>query len=55
MKAASLSQLKDLLGPKTGERLYWLCRGRDPTEVLHFERERKSVSACINYGLRLQT
>ncbi|CAL8077386.1 unnamed protein product [Calicophoron daubneyi] len=48
-------QLTSLLGEKTGNRIYWLCRGRDTTDTLHTERQSKSVSACMNYGIRLQT
>ena len=38
-------------GPKTGLVLYQYCRGVDD-RTLKTERERKSVSAEINYGIR---
>ena len=38
-------------GPKTGLALYQSCRGVDD-RTLKTERERKSVSAEINYGIR---
>lgn len=38
-------------GPKTGLVLYQNCRGIDD-RALRTERERKSVSAEINYGIR---
>ncbi|KAJ7369380.1 deoxycytidyl transferase, partial [Desmophyllum pertusum] len=38
-------------GPKTGLVLYQYCRGIDD-RALRTERERKSVSAEINYGIR---
>ncbi|GAA53834.1 DNA repair protein REV1, partial [Clonorchis sinensis] len=55
MRSVARGQLIDLVGRKTGERLYWLCRGRDPCDQLHVQKPSKSVSACMNYGIRLQT
>ncbi|OON16653.1 hypothetical protein X801_07532, partial [Opisthorchis viverrini] len=55
MRGVTRGQLIDLVGQKTGERLYWLCRGRDPCDQLHVQKPCKSVSACMNYGIRLQT
>ncbi|TGZ65747.1 hypothetical protein CRM22_005716 [Opisthorchis felineus] len=55
MRSVTRGQLIDLVGRKTGERLYWLCRGRDPCDQLHVQKPSKSVSACMNYGIRLQT
>ncbi|KAF6773579.1 hypothetical protein AHF37_08291 [Paragonimus kellicotti] len=54
MLQVTRKQLTNLLGGRTGERVYWLCRGRDPNETLQMDRQCKSVSACMNYGIRLQ-
>ncbi|KAF5398332.1 hypothetical protein PHET_08559 [Paragonimus heterotremus] len=54
MLQVTRKQLTNLLGGRTGERVYWLCRGRDPNETLQVDRQCKSVSACMNYGIRLQ-
>ncbi|GCC26915.1 DNA repair protein REV1 isoform X2 [Chiloscyllium punctatum] len=43
--------LQKEFGPKTGQMLYRFCRGLDDRPV-RTERERKSVSAEINYGIR---
>ena len=43
--------LQKEFGPKTGQQLYQYCRGIDERS-LRTERERKSVSAEINYGIR---
>ncbi|KAL7053688.1 hypothetical protein AAHC03_026900 [Spirometra sp. Aus1] len=48
----SLPQLSNLLGAKTGKRLYQLCQGKDSSDLI-FDRFAKSVSAEINYGVRL--
>nr|VZI23447.1 unnamed protein product [Spirometra erinaceieuropaei] len=48
----SLPQLSNLLGAKTGKRLYQLCQGKDSSDLM-FDRFAKSVSAEINYGVRL--
>lgn len=47
----SLQMLQKEFGPKTGLLLYQYCRGVDD-RALKIERERKSVSAEINYGIR---
>ncbi|KAA3674955.1 DNA repair protein REV1, partial [Paragonimus westermani] len=54
MLQVTRKQLTNLLGGRTGERVYWLCRGRDPNETFQLDRDCKSVSACMNYGIRLQ-
>ncbi|XP_060682614.1 DNA repair protein REV1 isoform X2 [Hemiscyllium ocellatum] len=46
-----MSTLQKEFGPKTGQMLYRFCRGLDDRPV-RTERERKSVSAEINYGIR---
>ena len=47
----SSQSLQKEFGPKTGLQLYQYCRGIDD-RTLRTERERKSVSAEINYGIR---
>ena len=47
----SSQALQREFGPKTGLLLYQHCRGIDD-RALKTERERKSVSAEINYGIR---
>ena len=47
----SSQALQREFGPKTGLVLYQYCRGIDD-RTLRTERERKSVSAEINYGIR---
>ncbi|XP_022099983.1 DNA repair protein REV1-like isoform X2 [Acanthaster planci] len=47
----SLGALQKEFGPKTGQSLYSYCRGID-NRPIRAERERKSVSAEINYGIR---
>ncbi|TXT10566.1 hypothetical protein VHUM_02071 [Vanrija humicola] len=55
---ALLSQSRDALrralGPKTGDTIYGFLRGQD-TRQLTPDKERKSVSAEINYGIRFRT
>ncbi|KAJ6606232.1 hypothetical protein DFH09DRAFT_1353423 [Mycena vulgaris] len=46
--------LSDVLGKKTGEKLYNAIRGIDDTQ-LRSDKQRKSVSAEINYGIRFQS
>ncbi|TGZ76943.1 DNA/RNA polymerase, partial [Ascodesmis nigricans] len=47
------SRLAAVLGPKTGQRVYELCRGIDPTPVgAANEVERKSYSINVNWGVR---
>uniref|UniRef100_A0A8C3H972 DNA repair protein REV1 n=1 Tax=Chrysemys picta bellii TaxID=8478 RepID=A0A8C3H972_CHRPI len=47
----TMSKLQKEFGPKTGQMLYRFCRGLDDRPV-RSEKERKSVSAEINYGIR---
>ena len=46
-----MATLQKEFGPKTGQLLSRLCRGEDDRCVTA-EKERKSVSAEINYGIR---
>ncbi|XP_067842338.1 DNA repair protein REV1 isoform X2 [Heptranchias perlo] len=46
-----MPRLQKEFGPKTGQMLYRFCRGLDDRPV-RTEKERKSVSAEINYGIR---
>ncbi|XP_054442300.1 DNA repair protein REV1 isoform X2 [Pteronotus mesoamericanus] len=47
----TMAKLQKEFGPKTGQMLYRFCRGLDDRPV-RTEKERKSVSAEINYGIR---
>ncbi|XP_068124307.1 DNA repair protein REV1 [Hyperolius riggenbachi] len=47
----AMSKLQKEFGPKTGQMLYRFCRGLDDRPIRK-EKERKSVSADINYGIR---
>lgn len=47
----SLSQLQKKFGPRTGQTLFRFCRGLDDRPV-RYEKERKSVSAEMNYNIR---
>ncbi|XP_069492793.1 DNA repair protein REV1 isoform X2 [Ambystoma mexicanum] len=47
----SMAKLQKEFGPKTGQMLYRFCRGLDDRPV-QTQKERKSVSAEINYGIR---
>ncbi|XP_063809444.1 DNA repair protein REV1 isoform X2 [Pseudophryne corroboree] len=47
----TMLKLQKEFGPKTGQMLYRFCRGLDDRPIRK-ERERKSVSAEINYGIR---
>ena len=47
----TLSNLQREFGPKTGQTLWNHCRGIDD-RPLRVVRERKSISAEINYGMR---
>ena len=51
LQKLSLQALQKEFGQKTGLQLYQYCRGIDD-RTLRTERERKSVSAEINYGIR---
>ncbi|CAH8670636.1 unnamed protein product [Schistosoma curassoni] len=54
MSEVSHNQITNLLGKKTGSRVYMACRGKD-LDSLHFEKEYKSISASMNYGIRLSS
>ncbi|XP_077605378.1 DNA repair protein REV1 isoform X1 [Crocuta crocuta] len=47
----TMAKLQKEFGPKTGQMLYRFCRGLDDRPV-RTEKERKSISAEINYGIR---
>ncbi|XP_020007777.1 DNA repair protein REV1 isoform X2 [Castor canadensis] len=47
----TMAKLQKEFGPKTGQMLYRFCRGLDDRPV-RAEKERKSISAEINYGIR---
>ncbi|KAJ6620397.1 hypothetical protein B0H10DRAFT_2207916 [Mycena sp. CBHHK59/15] len=53
LASKSRGALSDALGKKTGERLYNAIRGIDDTQ-LRSDKQRKSVSAEINYGIRFE-
>nr|XP_046259861.1 DNA repair protein REV1 isoform X2 [Scatophagus argus] len=54
LQQVSLSQLQKKFGPRTGQTLFRFCRGLDDRPV-RYEKERKSVSADINYNIRFTT
>ncbi|KAG7463430.1 hypothetical protein MATL_G00176470 [Megalops atlanticus] len=51
LQQVSMSRLQKEFGPRTGQTLFRFCRGLDDRPV-RSERERKSVSAEMNYGIR---
>ncbi|KAM3861812.1 DNA repair protein REV1-like [Diretmus argenteus] len=51
LQQVSLSQLQKGFGPRTGQTLFRFCRGLDDRPV-RYEKERKSVSAEMNYNIR---
>lgn len=51
LRKIPLSKLKADFGAKTGESLYYFCRGMDQRE-LKLTSERKSLSVDINFGIR---
>ena len=51
LQRVPLPSLQKEFGPKTGLSLYRACRGEDD-RAIKIEKERKSVSAEINYGIR---
>ncbi|XP_024142544.1 DNA repair protein REV1 isoform X1 [Oryzias melastigma] len=51
LQQVSLSQLQKKFGPRTGQTLFRFCRGLDDRPV-RCEKERKSVSAEMNYNIR---
>lgn len=48
-----LNTLQENFGPKLGQMLHNMCRGID-TRAVCSQKERKSVSADVNYGIRFQ-
>lgn len=53
LRQVSLSQLQKKFGPRTGQTLFRFCRGLDDRPV-RYEKERKSVSAEMNYNIRFK-
>ena len=53
LRQIGLAILQKEFGPKNGQSLFNYCRGIDNREI-KIERERKSVSAEINYGIRFK-
>uniref|UniRef100_G3SXS3 DNA repair protein REV1 n=1 Tax=Loxodonta africana TaxID=9785 RepID=G3SXS3_LOXAF len=51
LQHVTMAKLQKEFGPKTGQMLYRFCRGLDDRPV-RTEKERKSISAEINYGIR---
>ncbi|CAL8266527.1 unnamed protein product [Lota lota] len=51
LQHVSQSQLQKAFGPRTGQTLYRFCRGLDE-RLVRYEKERKSVSAEMNYNIR---
>ncbi|XP_018557791.2 LOW QUALITY PROTEIN: DNA repair protein REV1 [Lates calcarifer] len=51
LQQVPLSQLQRKFGPRTGQTLFRFCRGLDDRPV-RYEKERKSVSAEMNYNIR---
>lgn len=51
LRQVSLSVLQKKFGPRTGQTLFRFCRGLDDRPV-RYEKERKSVSAEMNYNIR---
>lgn len=51
LQQVSLSHLQKKFGPRTGQTLFRFCRGLDDRPV-RYEKERKSVSAEMNYNIR---
>lgn len=54
LQQVSLSKLKKKFGLRTGQTLFRFCRGLDDRPV-RYEKERKSVSAEMNYNIRFTT
>uniref|UniRef100_A0A3Q2XDS0 DNA repair protein REV1 n=1 Tax=Hippocampus comes TaxID=109280 RepID=A0A3Q2XDS0_HIPCM len=53
LRHVSLTQLQKKFGPRSGQTLYRFCRGLDDRPV-RYEKERKSVSAEMNYNIRFK-
>ncbi|XP_061698609.1 DNA repair protein REV1 isoform X2 [Syngnathoides biaculeatus] len=51
LRQVSLTQLQKKFGPRSGQTLFRFCRGLDDRPV-RYEKERKSVSAEMNYNIR---
>ncbi|KAJ8253478.1 hypothetical protein GJAV_G00213390 [Gymnothorax javanicus] len=51
LQQMSMCRLQKEFGPRTGQTLFRFCRGLDDRPV-RSEKERKSVSAEVNYGIR---
>ncbi|XP_033103900.1 DNA repair protein REV1-like [Anneissia japonica] len=51
LQLVPMATLQKEFGAKTGKHLYNLCRGQDD-RAIQAEKQRKSVSAEINYGIR---
>ncbi|KAF7336714.1 DNA repair protein [Mycena venus] len=54
LASKSRAVLSEALGKKTGEKLYNAIRGIDDTQ-LSSDKQRKSVSAEVNYGIRFES
>lgn len=54
LQQVSMSQLQKKFGPRTGQTLFRFSRGLDDRPV-RYEKERKSVSADMNYNIRFTT
>ncbi|XP_061548504.1 DNA repair protein REV1 isoform X1 [Phycodurus eques] len=53
LRQVSLTQLQKKFGPRSGQTLFRFCRGLDDRPV-RYEKERKSVSAEMNYNIRFK-
>ncbi|XP_077473431.1 DNA repair protein REV1 [Stigmatopora argus] len=53
LRQVSLSQLQKKFGPRSGQTLFRFCRGLDDRPV-RYEKQRKSVSAEMNYNIRFK-
>ncbi|XP_077436895.1 DNA repair protein REV1 isoform X2 [Vanacampus margaritifer] len=53
LRHVSLTQLQKKFGPRSGQTLFRFCRGLDDRPV-RYEKERKSVSAEMNYNIRFK-
>ena len=51
LQQVSMARLQREFGPRTGQTLFRFCRGLDDRPV-RSEKERKSVSAEMNYNIR---
>lgn len=51
LQQLSIMRLQKEFGPRTGQTLFRFCRGLDDRPV-RSEKERKSVSAEMNYNIR---